>query len=96
MFREIKIERFFSTRLDAKPYYDKQRRLDLMYNLIKFTYFNGDEFLSYYLVTTRTLMSVICEAHDYLGMLSKYSLKELGYEPVGAGYFLVGIVNIEF
>jgi hypothetical protein len=41
-------------------------------------------------------MSVICEAHVYLGMLSRYSLNELGFEPADAGYFLVGIVNIEF
>jgi hypothetical protein len=96
MAREVKTEHFFSTRLVAKPFYDEQRRLDPMYNLIKFTYFGDDGFLSYYLVTTRTLMSVICEAHVYLGMLSRYSLNELGFEPADAGYFLVGIVNIEF
>lgn len=96
MAREVKTEYFFLTRLVAKPFYDEQRRLNPMYNLIKFTYFGDGGFLSYYLVTTRTLMSVICEAYDYLGMLSRYSLKELGYEPAEAGYFLVGIVNIEF
>lgn len=67
-----------------------------MYNLIKFTYFGEDGFLSYYLVTTRTLMSVICNAYDYLDMLARYSFNELGYEPTEAGYVLVGIVNIEF
>lgn len=96
MSREIKTEHFFSTRLVAEYYYNEQRQLNSMYNLIKFTYFGEGELLCYYLVTTRTLMSVICEAYDYLGMLARYSLNELGYEPAEVGYFLTGIEVIEF
>lgn len=96
MSREIKFEHFFSTSSVAKRYYNEQRRLNPMYNLIKFTYFGNGEILCYYLVTTRTLMSVICEAHYYLGMLARYSLSELGYDPSEVGYFLRGIEVAEF
>lgn len=96
MSREIKTEHFFSTRSVAEHCYNELRRFDPRYNLIKFTYFGEGELLCYYLLTTRTLMSVICEAYDYLGMLARYSLNELGYEPAEAGYFLAGIDVIEF
>nr|DAX10673.1 MAG TPA: hypothetical protein [Bacteriophage sp.] len=96
MSREIKTEHFFCTRVEAKYYYNERRRLNPTYNLIKFTYFGNGELLCYYLVTTRTLMSVICESYDYLGMLARYSLNELGYEPVEVGYFLAGIEVIDF
>ena len=41
-------------------------------------------------------MFVICEAYDYLGMLARYSINRLGYEPADRGYVLTAVELIEF
>lgn len=96
MSREIKTEHFFCTRVNATWYYNEKKRLNPMYNLIRFTFLGERGALCYYLVTTRTLMTVICETYDYLGMLARYSINRLGYEPVDRGYILTAVELIEF
>lgn len=96
MSREIKVEHFFYTREEAVLYYNEQKRSSAMYNIIRFTYLGAHGSLCYYLVTTRTLMTVICEAYDYLGMLARYSINKLGYEPGDCDCFLKAIELIEF
>lgn len=96
MSREIKTEHFFCTRASATWYHNEMKRLNPMYNLIRFTFLGERGVLCFYLVTTRTLMTVICEAYDYLGMLFRYSINKLGYEPVDRGYVLTAIELIEF
>lgn len=96
MYREIKTEHFFCTREEAVRYYDERKYLEPMYNLIRFTYLGDRGALCYYLVTTRTLMTVVCEAYDYLGMIARFSINELGYEPVDRGYFFVAVELMNF
>lgn len=95
MSREIKNEHFFCMRADARWYYHELRRNSLLYKLIKFTFLGDGETMCYYLVTTRTLMSVVYESRDYLSMLADYSIDRLGYEPVDRGCFLSAIELIE-
>ena len=62
-----------------------------MYNLIRFTYMRGDGNLDFYVVTTSTLMTVICESYDYLGMVSWCARRECGFDLGNEGYFLAGV-----
>lgn len=96
MSREIKTEHFFCTRADAIWHYDEHKHLNSMYNLISFTYLSDRGPLRYYLITTNTLMTVICNTYDYLGMLARYSINELGYEPADRGYFLAAVELMNF
>lgn len=96
MSKKIKTEHFFCTRAEAVWHYDEHKHLNPMYNLIRFTYLSDRGTLCYYLVTTSTFMTVICETYDYLGMLARYSINKLGYEPVDKGYFLTAVELMNF
>ena len=96
MSRKVKSEYFFCLRADAKWYCHEQRRLSHMYNLIRFTFSGDGETMCYYLVTPRTLMTVLYEACDYLSMLAEYSVDRVGYEPADRGCFLTAVELIEF
>ena len=91
----VKREMFFSSEANATEVFRQSRFESPLYNLIRFNYFNGERRMYYYLVTSSTLMTVICEASTYLGMLARFSCRKFGYEPVDNGYSLVGIELID-
>lgn len=95
MSTEIKIEKVFASRFDATNFFHEAKRENPMYNLIRFTYLRSEEELFFYVVTTSTLMTVVCESHDYLGMVHWCSRRECGFDLGDEGYFLTGIELID-
>lgn len=95
MSTEIKIEKVFASESDANDFFHESKRENPMYNLIRFTYLRGIGKVYFYLVTTSTLMTVVCESHDYLGMVSWCSRRECGFDLGDEGFFLVGVDLID-
>lgn len=95
MSTEIKIEKVFASESEATNFFNASKRENPMYNLIRFTYLRDDEKLYFYVVTTSTLMTVVCESHDYLGMVYWCSRRECGFDLGDEGYFLAGVELID-
>ena len=95
MEHTIKSEVFFTSKFDAIASFRQLKFESPLYNLIRFTYFNGDEELHYYLITSFSFMSVVCVSSTYLSMLAEYSHRELGYEPVEKGFILTSIKLVD-
>lgn len=88
MAQKIKSEMFFASEANAIEFFRQSKFESSLYNLIRFTYFNGEREVYFHLVTPCSFMTVVCEVSTYLGMLARYSCRKFGYEPVERGYFL--------
>ena len=95
MEQTAKSELFFISRFDAIATFRQLKFESPLYNLVRFTYFNGNEELRYYLTTSVPFISVVCEISAYLSMLAGYSHGELGYEPVEKGFTLVSVELVD-
>lgn len=95
MKQTVKSEVFFTSRFDAVASFRQLKFESPLYNLIRFTYLNGDEELSFYLTTSFPFISVVCEISTYLSMLAEYSRGKLGYEPVEKGFTLTSVRLID-
>lgn len=91
----IKIEKVFASKLDATAFFYESKRENPMYSLIRFTYLKDKGELYFYLVTTSTLMTVICESTEYLGVVHWYSRRECGFDLGDEGYFLTGVELVD-
>lgn len=95
MKQTTKSEVFFTSKFDAIASFRQLKFESPLYNLIRFTYFNGDDELHYYLTTSFSFMSVVCEMPTYLSMLDEYSHRKFGYEPVEKGYVLTSVKLVD-
>lgn len=95
MKQTIKSEVFFTSKFDAIASFRQLRFESPLYNLVRFTYFNGDEELHYYLTTSFPFISVVCDISTYLSMLAEYSHRKFGYEPVEKGFTLTSVTLVD-